>query len=64
MRVIVAYLAACAVAATITVFYCLFEIGIFPTGSLPTDVLISLITMAFSLILAGTGFIGGVLAVP
>ncbi len=64
MRVIVAYLAACTVAATVTLFYYLLEIDAFPKNSPSIDQLFSSIAVVFGLILGGTGVIGGVLAIP
>lgn len=64
MRVIVAYLLACTVAATITIPFIVFEFdGL--SENLPTmDLFVPWIVAIFGIVLGGAGIIGGILAVP
>ncbi len=64
MRIIVAYLAACVVAATIVFVYLQFKLDLLPESMPSTGLLAAWIANTLGLILGGTAIIGGILAVP
>lgn len=64
MRMIVAYLAACMVAATIIQFYIQYDIGTFLVRPPSMNLLVQWIVATLGLILCVAGVIGGILAIP
>ena len=64
MRIIVAFLAACTVAATIILVYILFEFELFPLTPPSMRLLVLWIAATLGLLFTGAAFIGGVLAIP